>query len=58
MNVFSLLTGGFLKGYRSYLLTGLACATILVAWMDGDMSGIQAVPAFLTALGVTTAANH
>jgi hypothetical protein len=58
MNFFSLLTGGFLKGYRSYLITGVACLTIAVAWADGDMTGMQALPAMLTALGVTTAANH
>lgn len=33
-----LLTGGFLKGYRTYVLSGLAAITAVAYWAIGDQS--------------------
>lgn len=32
------LTGGFLKGYRTYVLSGLAAITAVAYWSVGDQS--------------------
>ena len=42
----SLLTGGFLKGYRTYVLGGALVIQALASWAVGDMS----LTAFLTQL--------
>lgn len=33
-----LLTGGFLAGYRTYILSGLAAVTAVAYWSIGDQS--------------------
>lgn len=33
-----LLTGGFLRGYRTYILSGLAVITAVAYWSVGDQS--------------------
>lgn len=58
MNVLSLLTGGFAKGYRSYILSAITVLTAAAGWAVGDLNGMQAATAVTAALGVTTAALH
>jgi hypothetical protein len=52
------LSGGFARGYRTYILMGLAVLTVAVGWADGDLTTSQAIPALLAALGLPAAANH
>lgn len=49
-----ILTGGFLKGYRTYMFTGLAVATVVVQYLTGDMGLADAITAASVAAGVAT----
>jgi hypothetical protein len=51
----NLLTGGFLKGYRSYILGGLLAAQAVAAWSLGDMTLpelLNKLPEILGGLGL------
>lgn len=53
----SLLTGGFLKNYRTYLLGFLLAATGLIKYLTGDESGsdlVQSLPEILGGFGLVT----
>lgn len=39
------LTGGFAKGYRTYIMTGLAALTVAAGWAVGDHSTAESVRA-------------
>jgi len=57
MNLMSLMTGGFLKGQRTYVLGLLLAAQAVVAWLVGDSSLAELftkVPEILTGLGIMT----
>lgn len=50
-----LLTGGFLAGYRTYVLGALLALQALAAWLVGDASLpelIERLPEILTGLGL------
>ena len=56
-----LLTGGFLKGYRTLVLGITAIAVALGNYLVGDTSFvdfIQTLPVLLTGLGLFAAAAH
>ena len=53
-----ILTGGFAKGYRTYILSGVAVVGAVAAWSIGDMDTIHMVIAVTGALGLNTAAHH
>lgn len=46
-----LLTGGFLKGYRTYVMMGIAAITAVAGYAVGDMSLTQTITAVSVALG-------
>jgi hypothetical protein len=49
------LSGGFLRGYRTYILGGLLALQAVVSWAVGDMSLIelaQQLPEILGGLGL------
>lgn len=54
MNLTYILTGGFLAGYRTYLLTALAVATVAVEYATGQMGLADAITAAALALGLST----
>lgn len=52
------LSGGFLKGYRTYILGGLLLVTAVAQFTTGDMSLpdlFKNLPALLAGLGLWTA---
>lgn len=53
-----ILTGGFLKSYRTYVLMALAFVTAIVGWSVGDMDTSQFLTFIFTTLGLGTSANH
>jgi len=57
-NVGYILTGGFLKPYRTYIIMGLALAGVAVSWAVGDTDTPHAINSILVILGLGTAANH
>jgi hypothetical protein len=44
-NLTWLLTGGFAKGYRTYVLAGLAAVTVVANWSLGDQTTNDSVQA-------------
>lgn len=63
MNVItSILTGGFLKGYRTYLIAAGMIVAVVVKYLSGDIGLIDAVTqnweAIAAALGLLAAAAH
>jgi len=58
MTLSEILTGGFAKGYRTYILMGLAIALAITNWAIGDATSMQTLTAVATALGIGTAAVH
>jgi hypothetical protein len=51
----SLLSGGFLSGYRTYILGGLLAVQAVAGWAVGDLSGIDLLnkaPEILGGLGL------
>ena len=54
MNLTWILTGGFVKGYRTYILTGVAVVGAFASYSVGDTDLIQTLTAIATALGVST----
>ena len=53
-NLTYLLTGGFLKGYRTYILTAIAVITVVAQFAVGDVNLTDAIQAVAMALGVGT----
>lgn len=56
-----LLSGGFLAGYRTYILATLGVLTSIAHYITGDASlttTIQSVFGILASLGLVTAAVH
>jgi hypothetical protein len=49
-----ILTGGFLAGYRTYLMAGLAVATALVGYADGDTDLVHTITNVVMGLGLGT----
>jgi len=49
-----LLAGGFLKGYRTYILVGVAAITSIASFAVGDMSLTDLVKALSTELAIGT----
>lgn len=39
------LTGGFLKGYRTYVLSGIAAITAVAYWSVGDQTTVDTLRA-------------
>jgi hypothetical protein len=58
MNLAYILTGGFLKGYRTYILAGLGIAGLLANYLIGDADLAATVTGIVTAVGTLTAAKH
>lgn len=57
MTVNDILTGGFLKGKRTYILGALIALQAIVAWLVGDASFaelVQKLPEILGGLGLIT----
>jgi hypothetical protein len=56
MNILTtLITGGFLKGYRTYLLGALIAAQAVVSWLIGDLTLpalLEQLPEILGGLGL------
>lgn len=59
MNMFLyIITGGFLKGYRSYILGALLIVQAVASWMVGDLGLvglIDQLPEILAGMGILTA---
>lgn len=53
-----LLTGGFAKGYRTYILVGLSVAGLLANFAVGDGDLQSTVIGVFTAISALTAAKH
>lgn len=53
-NLVWLVTGGFLKGYRTQVLGGAAAISALAAWAVGDLSLAETIPLVLGSLGIST----
>ena len=56
-----LLTGGFLKGYRTFILGGVLVLDAVAKYLVGDMSFVVLMtnlPELLTGLGLFAAAAH
>jgi hypothetical protein len=53
-----LLTGGFLKGYRTYVLAGVAIFTALANYSVGDADLTATVTIVSAALAALAAAKH
>ena len=49
-----LLAGGFLKGYRTYILVGVAAMTIVANFAVGDIGLQEMVTQLSTALAIGT----
>lgn len=49
-----ILTGGFAKGYRTYILTGVAIVTVAAQFAVGDINLTDAIQAAALALGLGT----
>ena len=53
----NILTGGFARGYRTYIVGGLLALQAVASWGLGDMTLAQLVerlPEILTGLGLMT----
>lgn len=51
----TILTGGFLAGYRTYILGGLIVVQAVAGWLVGDMTLVQFIaelPEILGGLGL------
>ena len=49
-----LITGGFAKGYRTYILAGLALVGVIGQYAVGDIGLTEAISQGATALGLGT----
>lgn len=49
-----LLTGGFAKGYRTYILAGIALVTVVAQFAVGDIGLTDALQQGALALGLGT----
>lgn len=59
MNWFAyLLTGGFLKGYRTYVIAAVAVIGAVAGYAVGDLSLEATIAAVIGAFGLVTAAQH
>ena len=52
MNLAYILTGGFAKGYRTYILAGLAVAGTIAQYAVGDIGLTEALTQGAAALGL------
>jgi hypothetical protein len=57
-NVLYYLSGGFLKGYRTYIIMAVGMITLFAGWAVGDITTADAVNSLLALLGLGTAAHH
>jgi hypothetical protein len=57
-NLAWLFTGGFAKGYRTYILMTVAVVGIGANWALGDADTATTITALAAALGLGTAAHH
>lgn len=57
-NLGYILTGGFMKGYRTYILAALAVLTAAANYMIGTADLAATITAIVTALSAITAAKH
>ena len=48
------ITGGFLKGYRTYILAGVAALGALASYLVGDADLVTTITAVATSLGLGT----
>lgn len=56
-----IITGGFLKGYRSYILGIILIVQAVASWAVGDMSFMtlmEQLPELLAGAGIMAAAVH
>lgn len=57
-----ILLGGFLKGYRTYLLAGGLVVSVVIQYLVGDVGLVDAIKnnwlELATAFGLYTAAQH
>lgn len=58
MNLVNILTGGFLKGYRTYILAGLGVVGLVVNYVVGDADLTTTITGVVTAVATLTAAKH
>lgn len=54
MNLGYILTGGFAKGYRTYILVGLAVVGVIAQYAVGDLTLTEALSQSAAALGIGT----
>lgn len=54
MNLAYILTGGFAKGYRTYIMAGIAAVTVVAQFAVGDVSLSDAIQQLALALGLGT----
>lgn len=47
-----IVTGGFLKGYRTYIMAAVALGGVVAKYMVGDVDLMTAVPLAAVALGL------
>lgn len=47
-----ILTGGFAKGYRTYIMAGVAVVSALAAFATGDANLMSTIEVVATALGL------
>ena len=57
-NVLYYLSGGFLKGYRTYIVMAVGVITVIAGWSTGDLTTSDMVNSLLVLFGLGTAANH
>ncbi len=61
-NISMVLTGGFLKGYRTKILAALLGLNWIFAWFTGDMGLVEVLKQnwieIAVAMGLYTAADH
>lgn len=50
----SILSGGFLKGYRTYVLIGVAAVAAIANYAVGDADLVTTINAIAVALGIGT----
>lgn len=53
-----LLTGGFAKGYRTYIIAAVAVVGAVASFSVGDLSLEATIAAVVGAVGLVTAAQH
>lgn len=49
-----ILTGGWLKGYRTYVLAAIAALGVVAQYLVGDVTLTETISGLATALGIGT----